>query len=202
MTDPQLYGRTAWDFATEAIKSKTMISLVIILGLLVPWIVHLQAEPGTEVSLFAGLIKYQKAKAVAPIVAEPVKLTPPNTKDYVLPQAKDFQADPTPILDGTINLGMPSNPKDGSFYISGANVDIASFAIRTQQGDALKPRVFGNKAVVLPTDTLIELEYKGNFFLIETLFQRGDEGTFVMTVKKLEAPTMKLKRLTEYAAGG
>lgn len=202
MPDPQPYGRTPWDFATEAIRSKIAISLVSIICMLVPLTVHFQAEPGTEITLFGGLIKYQKAKAIAPAIAEPIKTVRPTTDAYVLPKTKNFRDDPTPILDGTINLSRSSDSTEGAFYISGVNIDIASFGIRTTQGDAVKPKVVHNKAFVLPTDVYIELEYKGNFFVIETENQQGDEGTFVMTVNKLDAPTMKLKTIAQYASGG
>lgn len=199
MTDPQPHGRTAWDFATEVIKSRAMIALVVTVGLLVPVVVHVLAEPGTEISLFGGLVKYQKAKG-ATQSPEPIKAVPPSTKGYLLPYAKDFSSDPTPILDGTINLGAVANSKDGAYFMSGANIDVVAFAVRTSRGDALVPKVVGRKVLVGPTtDTFLELEYKGNFFVVETKMQRGDESTFVMSVKKLDVPTLKLRKLAEYA---
>lgn len=200
MTDSQPHGRTGWDFATEAIKSRTTIALVVVVGLLVPGFVHVLAEPGTEIFLVGGLVKYQKAKG-ATEAPEPVRTVPPSTKDYLLPSTKDLRSDPTPILDGTINLGALVDSKDGAYFMSGANIDLVAFAIRTPRGDALAPKVVGRKVHVELTDTFLELEYKGNFFVVETEMQRGDEGTFVMTVKKLEAPTLKLKKFAEYAGG-
>lgn len=194
MTESKQYGRTFWDFATEVTKSRTTIALLVVAIVGIVGLVYLVATTG-EISISGNEFHYQGRRPA------PAKTAPPNTKGYLLPVAKDFSSDAAPILDGTINLGTPRDTKDGAYFMSGANIDIVAFAVRTPRGDALVPRIVGNKVFVKPTDTVLELEYKGNVFVVETESQRGDEGTFVMTVKKTEVPTMKLKTLSEYAGG-
>ncbi len=199
MSDTQPHGRTGWDFASEIIKWRILIIFLVgFIFIVVPSVVHVLAEPGTEVSLFFGLVKYQKTKKASQ-VAESAKAVPPSIKGYFLPTVKDFSSDPTPILDGTINLGSSTNAEDGAYFISGANIDVVAFAARTPRGDALVPKVVGGKVLFKQTDTIVELEYKGNFFVVATEMQTGDEATFVMTVSKLEMPTLKLKKFAEYS---
>jgi hypothetical protein len=66
MAEPSHTGRTFWDVVSNLRPSRLVITATAVAGaalLSVLWyFVHSQADPGTEVSLLAGLIKYQKAK--------------------------------------------------------------------------------------------------------------------------------------------
>lgn len=201
MTDPQPYGRTAWDFAADAIKSKAMVFFVVAFLLVIALVVHMWAEQGTEVSLLGDIIKYQKAKSATPSVPLRAPATPPSIVGYVLPKSVDLGSIPKPILDGTLSVAAPSTSLQWPLCLSGANLDIVSFAMRTPQGERVEPKAKGDKVLIPAKDVHIELEYKGNFFVIETEQQTGDEATFVMTVSKVDVPTMVLKRVGQYAAG-
>lgn len=193
MTEPT--GRTRWDFAAEAIKSPVVLVVSLILFLLVPLMVHLNAEPGTEVSLFMGLIKYQKAKPILPQSPTLTKVEPADTQGYYLPSTVDFKDEPIPILDRTINVGRAGSNSNAAYFIGGANVEQARIAARTWTGETIKPRFSDGKAYFTATDTVTQVEYKGNFFELITESQKGDEGTFVFSVKAIAAPSLQLKVL-------
>jgi hypothetical protein len=201
MQENQPHGRTAWDFLIVAIKSKLMVALAIVFFAIFPAWVGYQAEPGSEVSLYGGFYKYQKPKTV-PAIAPTQPSSAPSTKDYVLPKYVDLQEQPTPVLDGTINIARTSDGKFGSFYMSGVNIDTINFAIRTPSGESTPPILVGNQIYVSPTDAVVELEYKGNFFRLQTENQKGDEGTFVFSITPTQGATMKLKNMKQYSAGG
>lgn len=200
MQENTSHGRTAWDVLIVALQSKLLLLLAIIFLAVLPLWIWFQAEPGSEVSLYGGFYKSQKSKK--PVEAPAVSTGVPSTKGYALPKAKDLQDTAMPILDGTLNIARAPGGQFGSYYLSGANIDIITFAIRTPTGDSSPPIIVKDRVHVIPKDALVEMEYKGNFFHVETEDQKGDEGTFVFSVSQVPGPTMKLKNIKQYSEGG
>lgn len=194
------HGRTAWDVLIVAIQSKLLLLLAIFFLVAIPLWLWFQAEPGSEVSLYGGFYKSQKSKK--PVEAPVVSSGIPSTKGYVLPSVAGLQENAIPIFDGTINIARTQDGKFGSYYLSGANIDIINFAIRTSTGDSSPPVIVKDRVHVIPKDALVEVEYKGNFFQVKTEDQKGDEGSFVFSVSQVPGPTMKLKNIKQYSEGG
>ena len=139
MTKETRIGRTAWDFAAEALGSWTAIALVCFVCLVIPLFVHLQAEPGSEVSLFYGLIKYQKAKPIPPPPQEPKKPSPRELDELSLPEERTLEdsGERVPILDRALNV-TTSYP---DFHLGGYNIELVKLAARSPRGESLPLRV-------------------------------------------------------------
>jgi hypothetical protein len=197
MTDSRSTGRTPWDFAADILRQGFIKWGLATLFFAIPAVVHILAEPGSEISLFLGLVKYQKAKLVISPV-QPARPGVATTSDYALPSAKDFADSPIPILDGTINLGVPHVAQDGAYFISGANIGQVALAARSPDGESISPKKVGSRVLIGQRDTVLELEYKGNYFAIQTENQTGDEGSFIFSVKRVTSPTLQLKKTADY----
>lgn len=138
-------GRTPWDFAAEAIRSRTALFIVAAVFLVLPLTIHFLAEPMSEISLF-GLIKYKKAAqppeppkaATAP---EPPAAVPPS---YSLPDKVKIRHEAVvPILDGTLNIAAVFiEDQRVACRLGGAN--LAKTRIRARQ-------LNGNPAVLAPS---------------------------------------------------
>jgi len=186
MADKPETGRTLWDFASEALKSRAAILIAAVLFLfavIIPILVHVIAEPGSEVVLYGGLVKYNKAKQSDDRSAHV------DVSHYYIPERATLTTrQPIPILDRTINVALV-NPL--VVRVGGANIDIIKIAARTNAGDPITLRATdGYFELVSMGEAYLELEYKGNFFYI-ALAPAGDDRPF--SVGRLSAPTMVLK---------
>ena len=199
---PPLNGRTAWDFGTEAIRSRTAMLLVVLLSFVLPLTIHFVAEPGSEVSIF-NLIKYRKAAErvpqvesvpVAPAVAQ--ASAPARTPDSYLLPVKLKVRDETviPILDKSINV-QPIKTEDSktTCRLGGANLSTLKAAVRRLNGNPAKLESSGAGGPVettLDSGCYFEIEYRNLVFSIELV----DVGypQYELTVARQAQPTLSL----------
>ena len=74
-------------------------SVLFLLAVVIPIVVHVIAEPGSEVVLYGGLIKYNKAKQSSDRSAYV------DVSHYYIPERATLTTQrPIPILDRTINV--------------------------------------------------------------------------------------------------
>ena len=195
-------GRTPWDFATEAIRSPTAILLVVTVFLVVPLAVHHFAEPGSEINLFLGLIKYKKATAPPEKVEakqEPKteiakELIPAN---YILPEKVEQTTDTTvPILDGTINITVWGIlQKEQGLILGGANFPLVRAAARTLNGNLLPVSAESGRGLIVSGERegILQIEYSTNLF--EIIVRSTGLNSYALTVKPIEKATLELKAI-------
>jgi hypothetical protein len=202
LSEPSHTGRTAWDFATEAIRSPAALVLVLLLAFVLPLTVHYFAEPGSEVSIY-NLIKYKKAadraaelRGTHPSPAVVQASAPAPTPDsYYLP-AKVRVADEsvTPILDRTINVQpIQTEANKTTCRLGGANLSALKAGARQLNGASAKLESSGAGGPVEITaknGCYFEIEYRSLFFSIELV----DVGypDYELTVARKLQPTLSL----------
>ena len=194
---PPEFGRTPWDFAAEAIRSRTAMFFVACLFLLVPLGVHYFAEPASEINLF-GLIKYKKAvPPVRELPAQPVPVGPaPAT--YLLPDKQPLRHGETaPLLDGSINMtaGYTDNEMP-TCILSGANIRKVQTAARSFDGHALKLQRQngpGDVGVILggwEKGCVYEVAYLERVF--EVSLKESGHRTFQLSARQIPTATLDL----------
>jgi hypothetical protein len=195
---PIVVGRTAWDFAAEAIRSRAAILMVTAIFIVMPIAIHFLAEPGSEVNLFLGLIKYKKAMP-PPEPAKPQpkeKAVEPVPSSYILPEKMEIGVDAVvPILDGTINVVVFDNPSGPDFVrVGGANVHKIRAAGRTLNGNAVQLVAnMPSRTFDAPTDQcVVEIDYLQQIFAVSVQkiqFSRR----YQISVRPVQKPTLELK---------
>jgi hypothetical protein len=196
------FGRTPWDFAAEAIKSKTAMLLVSSVFLIVPLGVHYFAEPTSEINLF-GLIKYKKASPPILATPSPPKEVGPAPNTYLLPDSYPFKSGVAyPILDGTINvMAGYTSYKVVSCVLSGANIRKVLVAARSLDGHSIKLH-YASKTDVMDAivagwehGCVFEVYYSERYFQVH-LMEVGD-NSFTVSVKQIPSQTLGLKSFGE-----
>ncbi|CAD5374037.1 hypothetical protein RA210_U470008 [Rubrivivax sp. A210] len=195
-------GRTAWDFATEAIRSRTAMLLVVLLTFVLPLTIHFVAEPGSEVSVF-NLIKYKKAAErvpppdLTPVVPVAVPASSPATlpNNFYLPTKIKVRDEAiTPILDRAINVqAKKEETGKTTCRLGGANLPTLRAAIRQLNGNSAKLESSGTGGPVeatLENGCYLEIEYRSFTFSIELV----DIGypNYELTVARQVKPTLTL----------
>ena len=199
---PSPNGRTPWDFATEAIRSRTAMLLVVLLAFVLPLTIHFVAEPGSEVSIFT-LIRYKKAAERIPQVAstptEPAPVpasAPPATPDsYFTPtKLKVRNESVTAILDRAVNIQPIRAENDKTICrLGGANLTTLKAAVRRLNGNPAKLESSGRDGPVeatLEDGCYFEIEYRGLVFSVEVV----DAGypQYELTVARQAQSTLSL----------
>ena len=190
------FGRTYSDALVELLSTwKLAVGLIIIViaGLIV---VHIVAEPGTEVSYLWGLFNYHKAKPLPTIERKeniPLKV---EITGYQMPEKQELAgAEKYPILDGTLAIQYVYP----DIILSGVNLTKLKIAARTSSGDKQRITRVGISELHTQPNSRIELEYKGNYFGIDTKSVTGDEGSYTsFSLLRLVTPTMDLKEISAY----
>lgn len=171
-------GRTGWDFASVVVNSWPMLISSVALFVAIPVVVHLLAEPGTEISLFGGFVKYSKSKVLPP------EVHPPH---YLLPKREALLVNrPVPILDGTIHVRLMRDGMKEILRIGGANVMVLSVGgvdkwgnpITFTANNELKSIIVGGVA------SRIEIKYQGLFFLVN-IEQIDFTQSYVISVSQI-----------------
>jgi hypothetical protein len=174
-------GKTLGDIAGQILCSRALLAGLVASGLAIFTAVHLAAKPGTEVSLFCGLAKYQKSESA--IVVAPQAPAPAETTGYVLPQkarthdygsyARPSQPVTYAILDQSVNFSCD----DKVVILGGAQVKRLSVAARTKEGDPLTTTTHPiSGAIWINLRSMVshvELLYKANYFAIQLFRYRG-----------------------------
>jgi hypothetical protein len=182
------FGRTAFDLLSELLRSWKLFLVVLAIAATVIGIVHLTAKPGTEVSLFWGLAKYQKADT--PIPTPLPQVIHKELSNYILPKEENLRGYVSysqqgfkifPILDGAVNFYCD----DHQVILGGAEISKISVAGKSDRGDKIKAHVdpkTGNVVIDLNSSVaIIELEYKGNLFEIKIYTTDEIAGRFWVT---------------------
>ena len=197
-------GRTPWDFATEAIRSRTALLLVVAVFIVVPLAIHYFAEPNSEINLFLGLIKYKKAspppeKAEAKPDPKPEPPRPePIPATYMLPD-KTVQrfAVAVPILDGTLNVTARGPLQESaSLVLGGANVLRVRVAARTLDGNRLDIEANSEVRgwiVKGESEGIFQIEYLNHLF--EIIVAPKDMVSYQLTVKTIDKATLELRAI-------
>jgi hypothetical protein len=219
---PQV-GRTVPDLFVHFVSStRGLLTLLCSAALLVVIVVsaiwalaHNVAEPGAEVSVFWGAVKYPKGKfSQTPKSHAP---TPKSRRMLVYVELSvDKKSDlygwgtsdigsPTPIFDGTVAVGGNSN----SIYIRGLNVEKVEIGARNSYAISVEPRKrrtlsegqSQTQEILVPkceVGCVVELRYKDQLLRIELEVDRiVDEQkkrfTYYALIEPITQPTLELQ---------
>lgn len=201
-------GRTIWDVlywlaSSGARTAITLLALAVVLLALVGGLVafvHSVSEPGTDISLFGGLIQYKKAR----ILEKPAPPPPPqppsaDTSAYLFPRDTQLrEKTPIVVLDRTLSV---TNTGYGYARLAGANMRNIRVAARGANGSSLRPQLDSEQLTLdvrIDAEPVFEVEYKGNYFTLDVKGGGEERGGYYLTVSKVTAPSMDLKRVEEY----
>jgi len=178
MNDVGKSGRTPWDALIELLSARHLLLLAIGFFLVLFFVVHISAEPGTTVE-FLGVIKYQKGKSDAPKAAD-------ETDSYVLPKNVEILREKTvPILDGS--LAVQKMLIGGQ--IVGANIGKIRVACRGIDGTPYDlTRSYNFEAILFMPNNYIEIEYRGKVFSMTAV--QGRNGSIAISLAKIPRATL------------
>ncbi len=161
MNESNKSGRTPWDALLEVLSTSRLLFLIVGLFLMLFFVVHISAEPGTVVEFF-GVVKYQKGKPKP----EPSKTQVDESDSYALPKSIQIpagQKQGVPILDGTLSVltdsiigGKIVGPSIGKIRIACRGLDGTPHGLTRPFKD--------NETILFLPETYTEIEYRGRVF--------------------------------------
>ena len=182
-------GKTGWDFAAGVVNSWPALISAIALFVAIPTAVHFKSEPGTEISLFWGLAKYSKAKALPPEV---------HPSHYLLPKQQELLVNrPEPILDGTINVRLMRDGRKEILRVGGANVTVIRVRGVDKWGNQISFAANNERKTIDVVGTVacrLEVQYQGLLFLVSIEQTEANQGHSV-TVNQISKPSGQLEHV-------